>query len=150
MKSDFLLYQNGGLLSKLRTRGLTAHLCALTHFRTSSNLNDLESTSTTTIFFFNIFLLTPPLHWYVFIDGISFGSLIAYYSGWKFFMQAEDGVGLPEQILDSSNFQNYARFYFVFTKFNLIWSLSYFALIVLNFLEVSSGKLLMNSSSSYM
>lgn len=65
-------------------------------------------------------------------------------------MQAEDGVGLPEQILDSSNFQNYARFYFIFIKFNLIWSLSYFALIVLNFLEVSSDKLLMNSSSSYM
>ncbi|KAL2331703.1 hypothetical protein Fmac_019284 [Flemingia macrophylla] len=48
---------------------------------------------------------------------------------------AEDGVGIPEQILDSSNFQSYARFYFIFTKCNLIWSLSYFALIVLNFLE---------------
>ncbi|OIW15533.1 hypothetical protein TanjilG_16139 [Lupinus angustifolius] len=49
---------------------------------------------------------------------------------------AEDGVGLPEQILDSSSFQSYAKFYFIFTKFDLIWSLSYFALIVLNFLEV--------------
>ncbi|KAF1882993.1 hypothetical protein Lal_00003175 [Lupinus albus] len=48
---------------------------------------------------------------------------------------AEDGVGLPEQILDSSSFQSYAKFYFIFTKFDLIWSLSYFALIVLNFLE---------------
>ncbi|CAL0323640.1 unnamed protein product [Lupinus luteus] len=48
---------------------------------------------------------------------------------------AEDGVGLPEQILDSSSFQTYAKFYFIFTKFDLIWSLSYFALIVLNFLE---------------
>jgi len=72
------------------------------------------------------------------------GHLIAYYSCWKCFMQAEDGVGLPEQILDSSNFQNYAKFYFIFTKCNIIWSLSYFALIVLNFLEVSCGKLLMN------
>lgn len=78
------------------------------------------------------------------------GHLIACYSGWKCFMQAEDGVGLPVQILDSSNFQNYARFYFIFTKFNLIWSLGYFALIVLNFLEVSSGKLLMNFCSSFM
>ncbi|KAK7272377.1 hypothetical protein RJT34_28921 [Clitoria ternatea] len=48
---------------------------------------------------------------------------------------AEDGVGIPEQILDSSSFQSYARFYFIFIKCNLIWSLSYFALIVLNFLE---------------
>ncbi|XP_027344097.1 two pore calcium channel protein 1 isoform X2 [Abrus precatorius] len=48
---------------------------------------------------------------------------------------AEDGVGIPEQILDSSSFQSYARFYFIFTKCNVIWSLSYFALIVLNFLE---------------
>ncbi|XP_004487279.1 two pore calcium channel protein 1 isoform X2 [Cicer arietinum] len=48
---------------------------------------------------------------------------------------AEDGVGIPEQILDSSSFQSYARYYFMFTKCNLIWSLSYFALIVLNFLE---------------
>ena len=72
------------------------------------------------------------------------GQLTACFSGWKCFIQAEDGVGLPEEILDSPNFQNYIRFYFIFNKCNLIWSLSYFALIVLNFLEVSSDKLLMN------
>ena len=75
------------------------------------------------------------------------GQLTACFSGWKCFIQAEDGVGLPEEILDSPNFQNYIRFYFIFNKCNLIWSLSYFALIVLNFLEVSSDKLLMNFTS---
>ena len=57
------------------------------------------------------------------------GQLTACFSGWKCFIQAEDGVGLPEEILDSPNFQNYIRFYFIFNKCNLIWSLSYFALI---------------------
>ena len=75
------------------------------------------------------------------------GQLTACYSCWKCFMQAEDGVGLPEEILDSPNFQNYIRFYFIFTKCNLIWSLSYFALIVLNFLLASSDKLLMHFTS---
>ncbi|GMP54562.1 hypothetical protein CsSME_00019699 [Camellia sinensis var. sinensis] len=48
---------------------------------------------------------------------------------------AEDGVGLPEQILDQSSFETAAKFYFIFTRFDILWSLNYFALIVLNFLE---------------
>ncbi|KAJ9170953.1 hypothetical protein P3X46_019012 [Hevea brasiliensis] len=48
---------------------------------------------------------------------------------------AEDGVGLPEQILDQSNFESVAKFYFIYTQFDIIWTLNYFALIVLNFLE---------------
>ncbi|XWS39459.1 hypothetical protein CRYUN_Cryun18bG0056000 [Craigia yunnanensis] len=48
---------------------------------------------------------------------------------------AEDGVGLPEQILDKSSFTSAAKSYFIFIKFDLIWTLNYFALIVLNFLE---------------
>ncbi|KAJ7948317.1 Two pore calcium channel protein 1 [Quillaja saponaria] len=48
---------------------------------------------------------------------------------------AEDGVGLPEQILDQSSFQNSARFYFMFIKFDFIWSLNYFILLALNFFE---------------
>ncbi|EOX99429.1 Two-pore channel 1 [Theobroma cacao] len=48
---------------------------------------------------------------------------------------AEDGVGLPEQILDKSSFGSAAKFYFIFIKFDLIWTLNYFALIVLNFFE---------------
>ena len=56
--------------------------------------------------------------------------------GWKCFLQAEDGIGLPEQILDQSNFQTAAKSYFVFIQFDFIWSLNYFAMIILNFLEV--------------
>ncbi|KAK8605735.1 hypothetical protein V6N13_102508 [Hibiscus sabdariffa] len=48
---------------------------------------------------------------------------------------AEDGVGLPEQILDKSSFESAAKFYFVFIKFDIIWTLNYFALVVLNFFE---------------
>ncbi|XP_030929786.1 two pore calcium channel protein 1-like isoform X1 [Quercus lobata] len=48
---------------------------------------------------------------------------------------AEDGIGLPEQILDQSNFQTAAKSYFVFIQFDFIWSLNYFAMIILNFLE---------------
>ncbi|KAG5114397.1 hypothetical protein JHK82_037666 [Glycine max] len=69
-------------------------------------------------------------------DAITYGS--NYEKAAAFIDLAEDGVGLPEEILDSPNFQNYIRFYFIFNKCNLIWSLSYFALIVLNFLEVFS------------
>lgn len=52
-------------------------------------------------------------------------------------LQAEDGVGLPEQILDKSSFGSAAKSYFIFIKFDLIWTLNYFALIVLSFFEVS-------------
>ncbi|CAA7018483.1 unnamed protein product [Microthlaspi erraticum] len=45
---------------------------------------------------------------------------------------AEDGIGLPEQILDQSSF---AKYYFIFTRLDLIWSLNYFALILINFFE---------------
>ncbi|XP_030930422.1 two pore calcium channel protein 1A-like isoform X1 [Quercus lobata] len=48
---------------------------------------------------------------------------------------AEDGIGLPEQILDQSNFQSAAKSYLVFTQFDFFWSLNYFAMIILNFLE---------------
>ncbi|KAK8655267.1 hypothetical protein V6N13_107855 [Hibiscus sabdariffa] len=48
---------------------------------------------------------------------------------------AEDGVGLPEQVLDKSNFGSAAKFYFIFIKFHIIWTLNYFALVVLNFFE---------------
>ncbi|KAK7855057.1 two pore calcium channel protein 1 [Quercus suber] len=48
---------------------------------------------------------------------------------------AADGIGLPEQILDQSNFQSAAKSYFVFIQFDFIWSLNYFAMIILNFLE---------------
>ena len=56
--------------------------------------------------------------------------------GWKCFLQAVDGIGLPEQILDQPNFQSAAKSYLVFTRFDFFWSLNYFAMIILNFLEV--------------
>ncbi|KAJ8749227.1 hypothetical protein K2173_018703 [Erythroxylum novogranatense] len=48
---------------------------------------------------------------------------------------AEDGVGLPEQILDRPDFESVAKLYFVFIQFDILWTLNYFALLVLNFLE---------------
>ncbi|KAL4620409.1 hypothetical protein ACB092_06G151900 [Castanea dentata] len=48
---------------------------------------------------------------------------------------AQDGIGLPEEILDQSNFQSAAKSYFVFIQFDFIWSLNYFAMIILSFLE---------------
>ncbi|KAG5381452.1 hypothetical protein IGI04_032922 [Brassica rapa subsp. trilocularis] len=49
---------------------------------------------------------------------------------------AEDGIGLPEQILDQSSFGESAKYYFIYTRLDLIWSLNYFALILINFFEV--------------
>ena len=51
-------------------------------------------------------------------------------------MQAEDGIGLPEEILEQSNFQSAAKLYFFFTRLDFLWTLNYFALIILNFIEV--------------
>ncbi|KAK4577566.1 hypothetical protein RGQ29_027904 [Quercus rubra] len=48
---------------------------------------------------------------------------------------AVDGIGLPEQILDQPNFQSAAKSYLAFTRFDFFWSLNYFAMIILNFLE---------------
>ncbi|KAI4378321.1 hypothetical protein MLD38_015812 [Melastoma candidum] len=48
---------------------------------------------------------------------------------------AEDGIGLPEKILDQSYFTKAAKFYFIFIQFDIIWSLSYVALVALNFFE---------------
>ncbi|EXB37992.1 Two pore calcium channel protein 1 [Morus notabilis] len=51
------------------------------------------------------------------------------------FQSAEDGIGLPEEILEKSNFQSVAKLYFFYTQLDFIWSLNYFALVILNFLE---------------
>lgn len=53
-------------------------------------------------------------------------------------MQAEDGVGLPEQVLDHSNFESVAKYYFTYIAFDFVWTLNYFSLIVLNFFEVTT------------
>ncbi|OMO99574.1 hypothetical protein CCACVL1_03732, partial [Corchorus capsularis] len=66
-------------------------------------------------------------------DAITYGS--PYQKAAALVDLAEDGVGLPEQILDQSSFGSAAKYYFIFTKFDLIWTLNYFALIILNFIE---------------
>ncbi|GJW79281.1 two pore calcium channel protein 1 isoform X2 [Tanacetum coccineum] len=42
--------------------------------------------------------------------------------------QAEDGSGLPEEILDSPSLETAAKLYFIFIRFDIIWTLNYFAL----------------------
>lgn len=54
--------------------------------------------------------------------------------------QAEDGVGIPEEVLNDTRFERAMRFYFVYLRLDWLWSLNLFALILLNFLEVSSQK----------
>ncbi|XP_021899922.1 two pore calcium channel protein 1 [Carica papaya] len=66
-------------------------------------------------------------------DAITYGS--PYQKAAALVDLAEDGVGLPEQVLYQSNFGSAAKYYFLFTRFDLLWSLNYFALIVLNFFE---------------
>ncbi|XVF66835.1 hypothetical protein PTKIN_Ptkin10aG0069700 [Pterospermum kingtungense] len=66
-------------------------------------------------------------------EAITYGS--SYQKAAALVDLAEDGVGLPEQILDKSNFGSAAKFYFIFIKFDFVWTLNYFALIVLNFFE---------------
>ncbi|KAG6386942.1 hypothetical protein SASPL_152123 [Salvia splendens] len=48
---------------------------------------------------------------------------------------AEDGIGIPEEIFDQPSFGHSLRSYLVFIKFDFLWSLNYFALLLLNFLE---------------
>ncbi|KAJ7948316.1 Two pore calcium channel protein 1 [Quillaja saponaria] len=66
-------------------------------------------------------------------NAIAYGSL--YQKAAALVDLAENGVGLPEQILNQSSFQSSTRFYFMFIKFDFIWSLNYFVLLALNFIE---------------
>ncbi|CAA3015963.1 two pore calcium channel 1A [Olea europaea subsp. europaea] len=66
-------------------------------------------------------------------DAIAYGS--TYQKAAALVDLAEDGVGIPEEILDESNFGSFLKSYIIFIQFDIIWSLNYFALIVLNFLE---------------
>ncbi|CAM8884818.1 unnamed protein product [Rhodiola kirilowii] len=66
-------------------------------------------------------------------DAIAYGT--TYQKAAALVDLAEDGVGLPEEILYESNFQKAAKFYFLYTRLDFIWTLNLFALIVLNFLE---------------
>lgn len=57
-------------------------------------------------------------------------------------LQAEDGVGIPEEVLDQPSFEKSAKLYFIFIQFDILWTLNYFALLALNFFEVSEVLLL--------
>jgi hypothetical protein len=54
--------------------------------------------------------------------------------------QAEDGVGIPEEVLNDTRFERAMSFYFMYLKLDWLWFLNLLALILLNFLEVRSQK----------
>ncbi|KAL2937769.1 Two pore calcium channel protein 1A, partial [Bienertia sinuspersici] len=75
-------------------------------------------------------------HSYVFnrrSDAITHGSV--YQRAAALVDLAEDGVGLPEEILDESKFESSAKLYFAYTRLDILWTINYFAMIALNFLE---------------
>lgn len=50
--------------------------------------------------------------------------------------QAEDGVGLPGEVLNQPNFERAAKLYFWFINLNPVWGLNLAVLLILNFFEV--------------
>ncbi|KAI3718455.1 hypothetical protein L6452_19327 [Arctium lappa] len=66
-------------------------------------------------------------------DAIAYGS--PYQKAAALVDLAEDGSGLPEEILNLPNIEAAAKYYFIFIRFDIIWTLNYFAMIALNFFE---------------
>lgn len=66
-------------------------------------------------------------------DAIAYGS--RYQKAAALVDLAEDGIGLPEQVLNDLRFDRAAKYYFMYIRFDLLWSLNLFALVLLNFLE---------------
>ncbi|XP_073307640.1 two pore calcium channel protein 1B isoform X2 [Primulina huaijiensis] len=66
-------------------------------------------------------------------DAIAYGS--AYQKAAALVDLAEDGVGIPEEIFDQPRFGDSLKSYLIFIQFDFLWSLNYFALIVLCFFE---------------
>ncbi|XP_011086365.1 two pore calcium channel protein 1A [Sesamum indicum] len=66
-------------------------------------------------------------------DAIAYGS--TYQRAAALVDLAEDGIGVPEEILDQSSFGSSLKSYLRFIQFDILWSLNYFALILLNFFE---------------
>lgn len=50
--------------------------------------------------------------------------------------QAEDGVGLPPEVLEQPNFEEAAKLYFAYIRLDFLWDLNLAALLLLNFFEV--------------
>ncbi|XP_051135328.1 two pore calcium channel protein 1A [Andrographis paniculata] len=66
-------------------------------------------------------------------DAIAHGS--TYQKAAALVDLAEDGIGIPEEILDQSSFGTSLNSYLMFSRFDFLWTVNYFALIALNFLE---------------
>ncbi|CAA7397495.1 unnamed protein product [Spirodela intermedia] len=66
-------------------------------------------------------------------DAITYGTL--YQRAAALVDLAEDGVGLPEEVLEDVRFERSVKFYFFYIRFDLLWSLNLLALVVLNFIE---------------
>ncbi|XP_020098634.1 two pore calcium channel protein 1 [Ananas comosus] len=66
-------------------------------------------------------------------DAIAYGT--RYQKAAALVDLAEDGVGIPEEVLNDTTFERAAKFYFIFIRFDFLWSLNLFALVLLNFLE---------------
>ncbi|XP_078438900.1 two-pore channel 1 [Wolffia australiana] len=66
-------------------------------------------------------------------DAIAHGSV--YQRAAALVDLAEDGVGLPEEVLEGDMFERSAKFYFMYLRFEIFCSLNLLALIVLNFIE---------------
>ncbi|XP_078168140.1 two-pore channel 1 isoform X2 [Carex rostrata] len=66
-------------------------------------------------------------------DAIAFGD--RYQKAAALVDLAEDGIGIPEEVLGDARFERAGKYYFWYIRFNWLWSLNLFALVLLNFLE---------------
>ena len=57
-------------------------------------------------------------------------------------MQAEDEIGLPQDILEKENFDRELHWYSIDMRLNLVWLLNLIALILLGFFEVSKSNII--------
>jgi len=64
-------------------------------------------------------------------------------------VQAEDGVGLPVEVLGQPNFEHAAKLYFWFIGLNPIWAINLAVLLLLNFFEVSPLTMEFSSSTQF-
>ncbi|XP_072966667.1 two pore calcium channel protein 1 [Typha angustifolia] len=66
-------------------------------------------------------------------DAIAYGT--RYQKAAALVDLAEDGIGIPEEVLNDERFDRAAKFYFIYIRFNFLWSLNLFALVLLSFIE---------------
>ncbi|KAF5803077.1 putative Two pore calcium channel protein [Helianthus annuus] len=66
-------------------------------------------------------------------DAIAYGS--PYQKAAALLDLAANGRGLPEGTFDVPNYEASVKLYFIFIRFDIIWTLNYFALIALHFFE---------------